>query len=97
MLSFRWNFQKVHETKNKNVDFEKIQTCVTWFVDYLYNFEVGYYCTVIFIVGVFKVSRKKPPEVIKAVFKNFVLLTGKHLCWSLFLIKLQARRSATLW
>ena len=83
--------------KTKNVDFEKIQTCVPWFVDYLYNFEVGYYCTVIFIVGVFKVSRKKPPEVIKAVFKNFVILTGKHLCWSLFLIKLPARRSATLW
>ena len=26
----------------------------------------------------------------KAVFKNFAISTGKHLCWSLFLIKLQA-------
>ena len=26
------------------------------------------------------------------VFKNFALITGKHLCWSLFLIKLQACR-----
>ena len=30
------------------------------------------------------------------VLKNFAILTGKHLCWSLFLIKLQAFRSATL-
>ena len=26
----------------------------------------------------------------KAVLKNFVMFTGKHLCWSLFLTKLQA-------
>ena len=26
---------------------------------------------------------------IRSVVKNFVILTGKHLCWSLFLIKLQ--------
>ena len=26
------------------------------------------------------------------VFKNFTILSGKHLCWSLFLIKLQAFR-----
>ena len=26
------------------------------------------------------------------VFKNFAMSTGKHLCWSLFLIKLQAWR-----
>ena len=30
------------------------------------------------------------------VHKNFVIFTGKHLCWSLFLIKLQAFRHATL-
>ena len=30
------------------------------------------------------------------VFKSFALFTGKHLCWSLFLIKLQAWRHATL-
>ena len=28
--------------------------------------------------------------------KNFAIFTGKHLCWSLFLIKLQAFRSITL-
>ena len=27
--------------------------------------------------------------------KNFVIFTGKHLCWGLFLIKLQAFRPAT--
>ena len=28
--------------------------------------------------------------------KNFAIFTGKHLCWSLFLIKLQAFRPTTL-
>ena len=32
----------------------------------------------------------------KAVIKNFALITGKHLCWNLFLIVLQAFRPATL-
>ena len=27
--------------------------------------------------------------------RNFAIFTGKHLCWSLFLIKLQASRPAT--
>ena len=30
----------------------------------------------------------------KAVFKNLAILTGKHLCWGHFLIKLQVFRSA---
>ena len=30
------------------------------------------------------------------VLKNFPIFTGKQLCWSLFLIKLQDRRPATL-
>ena len=30
------------------------------------------------------------------VYKNFAIFTGKHLCWSLFLIKLQASRPETL-
>ena len=30
------------------------------------------------------------------VIRNFAILTGKHLCWSLFLIKLQALWPATL-
>ena len=35
--------------------------------------------------------RKQPLEVFyqKAVLNNFAIFTGKHLCWSLFLIKLQ--------
>ena len=31
-----------------------------------------------------------------AVFKNFAIFTRKHICWNLFLIKLQASWSATL-
>ena len=30
------------------------------------------------------------------VLMDFVIYAGKHLCWSIFLIKLQAFRSATL-
>ena len=32
----------------------------------------------------------------KAVLKNFAIFTGKHLCWSLFLIQLRVFRSVTL-
>ena len=32
----------------------------------------------------------------KAVLKNFSIFTGKHLCWSFFLIQLQAWRPAIL-
>ena len=40
---------------------------------------------------------KQPSEVFykQAVVKNLSIFKGKHLCWSLFLIKLQAFRSAT--
>ena len=38
------------------------------------------------------------PEVFykKAILKNFAIFTENHLYWSLFLIKLQAFRPATL-
>ena len=39
--------------------------------------------------------QKQPPEFFckkKAVLKNFAIFTGKHLCFTLFLIKLQAFR-----
>ena len=36
--------------------------------------------------------QKQPPKVFykKSIFKNFASFAGKHLCWSLPLIKLQA-------
>ena len=36
-------------------------------------------------------NQKQPPEVFyeNCVLKKFSIFTGKHLCWSLFLIKLQ--------
>ena len=42
--------------------------------------------------------QKKPPKVFykKAVLKNFAIFTGKRLCWSLFLIKLQDSSPAFL-
>ena len=37
--------------------------------------------------------QKQPPELFykKAVLGNFAIFTGKQQCWSLFLMKLQAR------
>ena len=42
--------------------------------------------------------KTQPPDVFfkKAVLKNFLIFTGKHLCWNLFLIKLQTLRPETL-
>ena len=42
--------------------------------------------------------QKQPPDVFykKAVLKSFAIFPVKHLCWSLFLIKLKIFRSATL-
>ena len=42
--------------------------------------------------------QKQPPEMFckKVVLKNFANFTGKYLCWSPFLIKMQAFRTATL-
>ena len=41
-------------------------------------------------------SSHQRDSVKKGVLKNFAVFTGKHLCWSLFLKKLQAWRPATL-
>ena len=43
--------------------------------------------------------QKQPPLVFykKGVLKNIVIFTGKHVCWSLFLIKLQANTGVSLW
>ena len=43
-------------------------------------------------------SKKQPPEMFykKAVPENLSIFTGKYLCLSLFLMKLQTFRSATL-
>ena len=35
-------------------------------------------------------SSRRRCSIKKAVLKNFTIFTGKHLCWSLFLTKLQA-------
>ena len=43
-------------------------------------------------------NKKQPPDFFykKAVLKNVSIFAGKYLCLNLFLIKLQAFRSATL-
>ena len=44
------------------------------------------------------IARSSRPELFwtKGFLKNFAKFKGKHLCWSLFLIKLQAIRPPTL-
>ena len=36
-----------------------------------------------------KIKTSQQNIIQKAVLKNFAIFTGKHLCWSFFLIKLQ--------
>ena len=45
------------------------------------------------------INQKQPPEVFCkiGVLKNFANFTEKHLCWCLFLIKLQALKQVALW
>ena len=45
--------------------------------------------------GFFRSSHRRCPTK-KATLKNFAIFTGKLLCWSLFLITLQALRPGTL-
>ena len=40
--------------------------------------------------SVFSIDNDYLEAVTEGVLKHFVIFTGKHLCWSLFLIKLQA-------
>ena len=44
------------------------------------------------------INKEQPPEVLykKAVLKDFSIFKGKHLCWSLFLIKFLVFRSTIL-
>ena len=51
-------------------------------------------CWIVFLLLILK-SRHQRPSVKKGALKNFANFTGKHLCWSLFSIKLQGRRPAT--
>ena len=47
---------------------------------------------------IISIPQKQLPEIFckNGALKNFAIFTGKHQCWSLFLIKLQAFMPATL-
>ena len=63
-----------------------------------FTYEVlNYKCSRNAHVTLFSIQRQ-PPDVFikKAVLNNFPIFAGKHLCWSLFLIKLQDFRPATI-
>ena len=63
------------------VSHANIQT-ITWLISFVRSF-------------VFRSSHQRF-SIEKAVLNNFAITTGKHLCWSHFLIQLQAFRPATL-
>ena len=54
------------------------------------SYEINF-CYLAGIILYISNTKKQPPEVFhkKGVLKNFPIFTGKHLCWRLFLIKLQ--------
>ena len=64
---------------------------------YFFSGESGIYCWVShrFLLRTPLKSRLKPLKLFfeKGVLRNFAYFTGKHLCWSLFLIELQEVRS----
>ena len=53
---------------------------------------------VLLVIGMHNSIHKQPPGMFykKGLLKSFAKFTGEHLCWSLFLIKLQVFRPATL-
>ena len=65
---------------------------------FLFKFFLYYYRYYMNLIKLINNYIDAAPDVFytKAVLKNYALFTEKQLCWSLFLIKLQALRSATL-
>ena len=69
---------------------------------FLRNFWENLYWEMIFLTVIFskfcKKFRDSHPScsIKKDLLKNFIIFTGKHLCWILFLIKLQDWRPTTL-
>ena len=56
------------------------------------------YDTILIFQQVFWINRSSRSEMFFkiGILKNFAIITGKHLCWSPFLIKLRTWRSAAL-
>ena len=59
-------------------------------------FFMGYNKGIMAWTGLILRTSHRKCSVKKGVLKTFAIFTGKHLCWSLFLIKLQPWRPATL-
>ena len=91
---------------NKQVmfyDYGDVSTCSSFYREYktifqkvlALNWPIGYW---LYMRVLLDLNFQKLTEcsIKKAVLKNFVILTGKHLCWSFFLIKLQVFWPATL-
>ena len=57
-----------------------------------------FYDTILIFQQIFWINRSSRSQMFFkiGILKNFSIITGKHLCWNLFLIKLQIWRSAAL-
>ena len=57
-----------------------------------------FYDTIFIFQQIFWINRSSRSQMFFkiGILKNFAIITGKHLCWSLFLIKSQTWRSAAL-
>ena len=60
-----------------------------------YNFSSKIFCKYLLLMWEYRSSRRRC-SVKEGVLKDSANFTEKHLCWSLFLIKLQAFRPVTL-
>ena len=75
-----------------------IKEYFSWDGDYLIIFLFFiyhiFYIIIFYLFGDFLIIQKQPPEVLykKGVLENIAIFTGKYLCWSIFLIKLETVR-----
>ena len=104
ILMFEWVLDTSLTCLKKDKNCEKHAKIVAaktkkWF---LRNFWENLYWKMIFFTVIFSKFCKKfrsshqRHSVKKDALKNFVIFTGKHLCWSLLLIKLEDYRPKTL-
>ena len=65
---------------------------ITRHVELVYSFMIN----VVSFDKILQKRNRRCSTTRKPILKNFAIFTGKHLCWSLFLSKLQAVRPAIL-
>ena len=103
MLSSEWHCITItkqdlhsHPCLRRQTIFKVVNKCtraIIFGVKFAHTYMTYTYITFIYSFLSLQLTYRSSHEICsieKAVFKNFAISTGKHLCWSLFLIKLQA-------